>query len=70
MADVEGELHKTIDDITDDVSRLKNVQQETQGLSPGDARTRTLADEAVRIAGQILPKTVKERKLAEEVSSD
>jgi hypothetical protein len=70
MTDVKGELHKTIDDITDDVSRLKSVQQKSQGLSPGDPRTRTLADEAVQIAGQILPKTVKERKLAEEVSSD
>jgi hypothetical protein len=70
MPDVEDELHETIDDITDDVARLKSVEQETRGLSPADPRTRTLADEAVRIAGQILPKTVKERKLAEEVSPD
>jgi hypothetical protein len=70
MPDVEGELHKTIDDITDDVARLKSVEQETRRLTPADPRTQPLADEAVKIAGQILPKTVKERKLAEEASTD
>lgn len=70
MPDVEGELHETIEDITDDVARLKSVEQETRALNPADPRTQTLADEAVQIAGRILPKTVKERKLAEEVSSD
>lgn len=70
MPDVKGELHKTIDDITDDVTRLKSVEQETRALNPADPRTRPLADEAVKIAGQILPKTIKERKLAEEVSPD
>lgn len=70
MPDVEGELHKTIDDITEDVARLKSVEQETRGLSPADPRTRTLADEAVQIAGEILPNTVKERKLAEEITPD
>ena len=70
MPYAEGELHKTIDEITDHVARLKSVQQETRGLSPTDPRTRTLADEAVHIAGQILPKTVKQRKLAEEISPD
>jgi hypothetical protein len=70
MPDVEGELHATIDDITDDVERLKSVEQETSGLSPADPRNRALAKEAVEIAAEILPKTVKERKLAEEISSD
>ena len=70
MPDVEGELHGTIDDITDDVTRLKRVEQETRALTPADPRTKALADEAVQLAGRILPKTLKERKLAEEVSSD
>jgi hypothetical protein len=52
------------------VARLKSVEQDTRALNPADPRTRPLADEAVKLAGQILPKTVKERKLAEEASSD
>ncbi len=70
MPDVEGELHETIDDIRGDVARLKSVQRESRALSRSDPRARGLADEAVQIANQILPKTVKERNLAEELAPE
>ena len=70
MADIEPELHATIDAITSDVARLKRVQARKQALPASDPRATVLANEAVEIATTLLPKTVAERKLVEESVGD
>lgn len=66
----EAEIDAIVDDITEDLARLKAVELETRGLDPGDHQATVLADEAVGIASRLLPKTRKERKLVEETSAD
>jgi hypothetical protein len=66
MSDAERELHATIDAITSDVARLKAVEVRKQALEPGDPRGTALANEAVDIASELLPKTIAERQLVDE----
>ena len=66
MADIERELHATIDDITRDVARLKAVQARKAALGPDDPRGAALANEAVEIATGLVPKAVTEREIVEE----
>jgi hypothetical protein len=68
MTDSQRELHATIDAISTDVARLKAVQTRKQALEPGDPRGSALAEEAVDIATGLLPKTIAERKLVDEIS--
>jgi hypothetical protein len=70
MSDAESELHATIDDITTDVARLKTVQARKRDLQPGDPRGTALAKEAVDIASQLVPKTVAERELVDDIAGD
>jgi hypothetical protein len=70
MPDPEAQLHATIDAITGDVARLKAVQARKGALEPGDPRGTALAEEAVDIASQLLPKAVAERKLVDESAGD
>jgi hypothetical protein len=64
------ELHATIDDITSDVTRLKAVQARKRQLQPDDPRGTALANEAVDIASQLVPKTVAERELVNDLAGD
>jgi hypothetical protein len=66
MSDAQRELHATIDAITTDVARLKAVQTRKQALEPGDPRAMALANEAVDIASELLPKTIAERQLVDD----
>jgi hypothetical protein len=66
MSDAQQELHATIDAITTDVARLKAVQIRKQALEPGDPRGTALANEAVDIASELLPKVITERQLVDE----
>jgi hypothetical protein len=66
MSDAKRELHDTIDAITTDVARLKAVQVRKQALEPGDPRATALANEAVDIASELLPKTIAERQLVDD----
>jgi hypothetical protein len=70
VPDEEAELHATIDAITGDVARLKAVQARKGALEPADPRGTALAEEAVDIASQLLPKAVAERNLVEETARD
>jgi hypothetical protein len=62
------ELHATIDAITSDVARLKAVQVRKQALEPGDPRATALANEAVDIASELLPKVIAERQIVDETA--
>jgi hypothetical protein len=68
MRDARRELHATIDAITTDVARLKAVQTRKQALQPGDPRGTALANEAVDIASDLVPKAITERKLVDETT--
>lgn len=70
MSDKDAELDATVDDITEDLARLKAVELERRGLDPGDHQATVLADEAIGIASRIVPKTRKERRLAEEAAAE
>ena len=70
MASSQRELHATIDDITSDVTRLKAVQARKRQLQPDDPRGTALANEAVDIASQLVPKTVAERELVNNLAGD
>jgi hypothetical protein len=70
VPDAKSKLHATIDDITTDVARLKAVQARKRDLPPGDPRGTALANEAVDIATQLVPKAIAERELADDVVSD
>jgi hypothetical protein len=70
MSSSQRELHATIDAITSDVTRLKAVQARKQQLQPDDPRGTALAKEAVDIASQLVPKTVAERELVNDMAGD
>ncbi len=70
MSDAQRRLHATIDDIATDVARLKGVQARKRDLQPGDPRGTALAKEAVHIASQLVPKTVAERELVDDMAGD
>jgi hypothetical protein len=70
MRDAQRELHATIDAIASDVARLKAVQTRKQALEPGDPRGTALANEAVDIASDLVPKAITERKLVDETTGD
>jgi hypothetical protein len=70
MSSSQRELHATIDDITSDVTRLKAVQARKRQLQPDDPRGTALANEAVDIASQLVPKTVAERELVNDLAGD
>ena len=70
MSDAQSELHETIADITLDVARLKSVQVRKRDLKPGDPRGSALAREAVDIATELVPKTIVERELVEDIAGD
>lgn len=68
--DEQAKIDAIVDEITEDLARLKAVELERRGLNPGDRQATVLADEAVGIASRLVPKTRKERKLAQETSAD
>jgi hypothetical protein len=70
VSDAQRQLHATIDDITTDVAHLKDVQARKRELQPGDPRGKALAKEAVEIASQLVPKTVAERELVDDMAGD
>jgi hypothetical protein len=70
VPDARSKLHATIDDITADVARLKSVQARKRDLNPGDPRGTALAQEAVDIARELVPKTVVERELVDDMAGD
>jgi hypothetical protein len=70
MPDHQSKLHAAIDAITADVARLKAVQNRKRDLKPGDPAASVLARQAVDIATQLVPKTVAEREIVDDISTD
>jgi hypothetical protein len=70
MSNQQTRLHATIDDIATDVARLRAVQARKRDLKPGDPRGTALANEAVDIASQLVPKTIAERQVVDDLTDD
>jgi hypothetical protein len=70
VADPRTKLHATIDAISADVARLKAIQTRKRDLKPGDPHASLLATQAVDIATQLVPKTVAEREIVDDMAGD
>ena len=68
MSDLEQDLRATAEDIAADSSRLAELEREKADLGPDDPRLTALSAEGERLARQILPKTVAERDITDELA--
>jgi len=68
MPDLEQDLRATEEDIAADSMRLAALEHEKAGLDGDDPRLTELSAEGVRLARQILPKTVAERDIVDELA--
>ena len=68
VGDLEQDLRATEEDIAADSARLTGIEREKAGLAPDDPRLAELSAEGERLARRMVPKTVAERDIAEELS--
>jgi hypothetical protein len=68
VSEQEDDLRATTEDIAADAEELKSIEGEKARLEPEDPRMTELSEEVERIARRIVPKTVAERRLVEEVN--
>ena len=68
MPDLEQDLRATEEDIAGDAMRLAALEQEKAGLDGGDPRLTELSAESERLARRIVPKTVAERDIVDELT--
>jgi hypothetical protein len=68
MPDLEQDLRATEEDIAADSTRLAALEREKAGLDRGDPRLTELSAEGERLARRILPKTVAERGIVDELA--
>lgn len=67
MSDVE-DLKATTADVAADVGRLAAIEAEKGRLAPADPLMLPMSQEAERIARGLVPKTVAQRELADDVA--
>jgi hypothetical protein len=70
MPELEDDLRATAEDIAQEASDLQEVEEEKTRLAPDDPRVPRLARAGERIARRILPKTIAERRLAEQAADE
>ena len=68
MPDLQGDLRATAEDIAADAAELKAVEEEKASLDAEDPRVQELSAKGERLARQLVPKTVAERELTEEIA--
>ena len=68
MLDQEQDLRATEEDIAADSMRLAALERDKAGLEPDDPRLNELSAEGERLARRIVPKTVAERDIADELA--
>ncbi|HEV8403625.1 MAG TPA: hypothetical protein VGQ31_11380 [Candidatus Limnocylindrales bacterium] len=69
MFDQEQDLRATEEDIAADSMRLAAIERQKAGLEPDDPRLTELSVEGERLARQIVPKTVAERDIVEDLAA-
>jgi hypothetical protein len=68
MPDLQGDLRATAEDIAADAAELKAVEEEKATLDAEDPRVQELSAEGERLARQLVPKTVAEREITDEIA--
>jgi hypothetical protein len=68
MPDLEQDLRATEEDIAADSMRLAALEHEKADLDGGDPRLAELSAEGERLARRIVPKTVAERDIVDELA--
>jgi hypothetical protein len=68
MSDREQDLRATAEDIAADASRLAAIERQKAGLEPDDPRLTELSSQGELLARQIVPKTVAERDITDELA--
>jgi hypothetical protein len=66
MSELEDDLRAITEDLAADAAELHAIEKEKAGLDPADPRVDVLSEEGERVARGIVPKTVAERRLAQE----
>jgi hypothetical protein len=70
MPDLEGDLRATAEDIAADAAELKALEQEKGTLDAADPRLQELSAESERLAREIVPKTIAEREITDEIGKN
>jgi hypothetical protein len=68
VPDLEGDLRATAEDIASDASELTSIEKEKAGLQADDPRLAELSRRGERLARRILPKTIAERELVDDLA--
>lgn len=68
MSDLEQDLRATAEAIAADATRLAEIEREKADLEPDDPRLAELSSQGERLARQIVPKTVAERDITDELA--
>ena len=68
MPDVESDLRATAEDIAADAAELLAIEQEKATLDVADPRLQELSAESERLAREIVPKTIAEREITDEIA--
>ncbi len=68
MSDAENDLRATAEDIAADSARLTRIEGEKAGLDGDDPRLTDLSAESEKIALRLVPKTVAERELVDQLN--
>jgi hypothetical protein len=68
VSEQEDDLRATTEDIAADAREVQAIEEEKSRLEPEDPRMTELSEEVERIARQIVPKTVAERRLVDEAN--
>jgi hypothetical protein len=67
VADLEGDLRATAEDIAADAAQIKAIEDEKATLDPEDPRVQELSTKSERLARQLVPKTVAEREITDAI---
>lgn len=67
MSELEGDLRATAEDIAADATKLKEIEEKKADLDPTDPLLGQLSAEGERLARQMVPKTVAERELTDDI---
>jgi hypothetical protein len=70
VAELEDDLRATTEDIRGDAEELAALEQEKAQLDSDDPRVRSLSRRGERIARRLVPKTLIERELADQMTGN
>ena len=69
MSEIEGDIRATAEDLVADAQRVQEIEEAKGHLEVDDPRMMELSVESERIARRMVPKTVAERELVDDVAT-